>query len=181
MQYHLAMSLSSVLILFIVSLFLMFMVFATRESVLGLIFLFVFTFVMGLMTSGTIDLVLKTHHGAQVIALAGLATFSICIGMTLVAMFSKQDFSSLGGLLFGALLMLIVVELANSFFFHSSLMVLVSAIIGALIFSVYILVDVQAVVKGEEDNYIIAALNIYLDVFNLFMNLVEILSDLTDD
>ncbi|RYE76080.1 MAG: BAX inhibitor (BI)-1/YccA family protein, partial [Oxalobacteraceae bacterium] len=43
------------------------------------------------------------------------------------------------------------------------------------IFSAYILYDVQQVINGGETNYITATLSIYLDVYNIFANLLSLL------
>ena len=43
------------------------------------------------------------------------------------------------------------------------------------IFSAFILVDVQRVINGGETNYIMATLAIYLDVYNVFTNLLALL------
>jgi len=44
-----------------------------------------------------------------------------------------------------------------------------------LIFSAYILYDVSRIVTGGEDNYIVATLSIYLDIYNLFVHLLNLL------
>ncbi len=49
------------------------------------------------------------------------------------------------------------------------------SVIAIGIFSAYILFDVQRVVNGGETNYITATLAIYLDVYNVFTNLLALL------
>ena len=44
-----------------------------------------------------------------------------------------------------------------------------------LIFSAFILVDLQRVVNGGETNYVTATLSVYLSVYNVFTNLLAIL------
>ncbi|MEO7030781.1 MAG: Bax inhibitor-1 family protein, partial [Herbaspirillum sp.] len=41
--------------------------------------------------------------------------------------------------------------------------------------SAYILYDVQQIINGGETNYISATLAIYLDVYNIFANLLALL------
>jgi FtsH-binding integral membrane protein len=43
------------------------------------------------------------------------------------------------------------------------------------IFSAFILYDVQRIVNGGETNYITATLSLYLDVYNIFANLLALL------
>ncbi|EZG48572.1 inhibitor of apoptosis-promotor [Gregarina niphandrodes] len=57
---------------------------------------------------------------------------------------------------------------------------------GAIIFSGYILVDTQLLVGNGEvqlspDDYIGAALNIYLDIINLFMSILQLLAASQDN
>jgi modulator of FtsH protease len=42
------------------------------------------------------------------------------------------------------------------------------------IFSAFILVDVQRIVNGGETNYVMATLAIYLNVYNIFTNLLAL-------
>jgi modulator of FtsH protease len=42
------------------------------------------------------------------------------------------------------------------------------------IFSAFILVDVQRIVNGGETNYVMATLAIYLNVYNIFSNLLAL-------
>jgi modulator of FtsH protease len=44
-----------------------------------------------------------------------------------------------------------------------------------VIFSAFILVDLQRVVQGGETNYVTATLAVYLSVYNVFANLLAIL------
>ena len=56
----------------------------------------------------------------------------------------------------------------------SVLNIVISAI-AVVIFSAYILFDVQRIINGGETNYISATLAIYLDVYNVFANLLSLL------
>jgi FtsH-binding integral membrane protein len=51
----------------------------------------------------------------------------------------------------------------------------VVSVLAIAIFSAYILFDVQQIVNGGETNYISATLRIYLDVYNIFVNLLALL------
>jgi len=87
---------------------------------------------------------------------------------------SKRDFSFLGKFLFVGLILLIVASLANLFFQIPAMSVTISAI-AVLVFSLYLLHDVSRIVRGGETNYITATLNLFLDVYNIFISLLNIL------
>jgi modulator of FtsH protease len=47
-------------------------------------------------------------------------------------------------------------------------------VLAIAIFSAFILVDVQRVVNGGETNYVMATLAIYLNIYNIFTNLLAL-------
>jgi len=49
------------------------------------------------------------------------------------------------------------------------------SLIAIGIFSAFMLFDVQRIVNGGETNYISATLALYLDIYNVFVNLLAIL------
>ena len=144
-----------------------------RNSVAAIPVLGVFTFVMGAMLSGSLSAVLKLGNGGDIIALAFMGTVGMLIGCTMYASTTKRDFSGMRSFLFGALIAVIVVGLANMFF-QLSWLALVLAFASFALFTVYLIYDVQQVVNGGEDNYILATLSIYLNLFNIFSSLLQI-------
>ena len=53
--------------------------------------------------------------------------------------------------------------------------------IAVVLFSAYILYDINRIVQGGEDNYITATLAVYLDVYNVFVSLLHLLMAFTGD
>ena len=94
--------------------------------------------------------------------------------MATIATVSKSDFAGLGKWLMVGVLLLIVASLANIWLQLPALMLTVM-VLAIGIFSAFILVDVQRVINGGETNYIMATLAIYLDVYNVFTNLLALL------
>ena len=72
------------------------------------------------------------------------------------------------------LIMLILAALANWIFQVPAVSLAVSAI-AVMIFSGFILYDVNRIVRGGETNYIMATLALYLNIYNLFVNLLHLL------
>lgn len=107
-------------------------------------------------------------------ALAVLATSTIVFTTNI-------DFGFLGGFLFVALLLLVVMGLINVFFIKSKMISLVRAYAGAVIFTLYLLYDFNQLEKkaGDESwaTAIDISVNIYLDIINLFLDLLEILAE----
>ena len=146
----------------------------TKNSGLGVAVLLGFTFFMGLMLSRLIEYTLGYSNGGTLIMTAFGGTALIFGVMATVATVSKRDFSGMSKWLFAGLLVIVVASLANIFLQMPALQLTIS-VVAIAIFSAYILFDVQQVINGGETNYISATLRIYLDVYNVFVNLLSIL------
>ena len=152
----------------------MFAIEKTKESATGVAVLLGFTFFMGLMLSRLISYTLGYSNGASLIMTAFGGTALILTVMASIATTSKRDFSGLGKWLFVGLMVIIVASIANIFLQVPALYLTVS-VIAIGIFSAYILYDVQQIINGGETNYISATLRIYLDIYNIFTNLLSLL------
>lgn len=146
----------------------------TKNSGVGVAVLLGFTFFMGLILSRLIEHTLHFSNGASLIMTAFGGTATIFAGMATIATVSKRDFSGLGKWLFAGALVILVAALANAFL-HLPALYLVVSVLAIVIFSAYILFDVQQIINGGETNYISATLAIYLDIYNIFSNLLALL------
>jgi modulator of FtsH protease len=145
-----------------------------KNSGLGVALLLGFTFFMGLGLTGILNHTLHFANGASLIMTAFGGTAAVFGVMATIATVSKRDFSGLGKWLFAGLIVIIVASLANIFLQLPALYIVIS-VIAIAIFSAYILYDVQQVINGGETSYISATLSIYLDVYNIFVNLLSLL------
>ena len=105
-------------------------------------------------------------------------TVTMVLSLTIYAFVTKKDFSSMGAFLFTALSMLIVASLIQ-IFVQIRLLYLIELYGGLIIFCIYLIYDVQLIVgKGNnkfgEDDYILAALNLYLDIIGIFVRILAI-------
>ncbi|HEY2024535.1 Bax inhibitor-1/YccA family protein [Paraburkholderia sp.] len=164
----------SMLAFFAIAFGFMFAIQRTKESAAGVFVLLGFTFFMGLMLSRILAFVLGFSNGPSLIMLAFGGTGVIFASMATIATVSKRDFSGLGKWLFMGVIVLLLASVANVFLQLPALMLTVS-VMAIVIFSVYIMFDVQRVVNGGETNYITATLAIYLDLYNVFVNLLALL------
>lgn len=163
--------------------FLLFLAFAwgfmwainrTKDSGFGVALLLGFTLLMGVMLGPILQVSLGFRNGATLVALAAAGTASIFFALAGVATVTKKDFSFLGKFLFIGVVLVLVAMVANIFLQIPALALTISAL-AMLIFSAFILHDVSRIVTGGEDNYVVATLSIYLDVYNLFVHLLNLL------
>ncbi|WP_301100830.1 Bax inhibitor-1/YccA family protein [Propionivibrio sp.] len=146
----------------------------TKESATGVFLLLGFTFFMGLMLSRILQVALGFSNGSSLIATAAGGTGAIFFTLAGVATVTKKDFSFLGKFLLVGMVVVLLAAVANIFFQIPALSLTISAV-AVLIFSAYILYDISRIVNGGETNYISATLAVYLDVYNVFVSLLNLL------
>ncbi|MDP2786332.1 MAG: Bax inhibitor-1/YccA family protein [Sulfurimicrobium sp.] len=151
-----------------------------RDSGVGVALLLALTFFMGLMLGPILQVALHLKNGAQLVGMAAGGTGVIFLALASYATVSRKDFSFLGNFLFVGLILLIIASLANMFFQVPAASLAISSV-AVLIFSGFILFDVSRIVQGGETNYIMATLALYLDIYNLFVNLLQLLMALSGE
>jgi modulator of FtsH protease len=156
----------------------LFAVTALRNSVWGVVALLGFTFLMGWWLGPILQTALHLRNGAQLIGMAAGATGAIFIGLAGYVTVSKKDFGFLGKFLFIGLILLVLGSIAN-LFFQVPIASLTMSAIAVVLFAGYILYDVSDVVHGRETNYVMATLRVYIDIYNIFVNLLSLLMAFT--
>lgn len=111
-----------------------------------------------------------------------IITFVVFIGLTLFAFQTKYDFISWQGSLYMALWGLIGLGFILMFFpLQSSVMELIYALGGCIIFSLYVVIDTQRIMKTcNLDDEIPAAMQLYMDILNLFLFILRLLDRRND-
>jgi FtsH-binding integral membrane protein len=99
---------------------------------------------------------------------------AIFIGLAGYVTVTKKDFSFLGKFLFVGLILLVLGALANLFFQVPAASLTISAV-AVVLFAGYILYDVSQIVNGGETNYVMATLKLYIDIYNIFVHLLNLL------
>ena len=165
--------------------FVMLMIFfgfsATRKnSTLHLVALFVFTFAMGVMLVPLLAMVIGAGNG-MLIGNAFLMTSVLFGALSLFAINSKSDFSSWGKPLMITMIVIFLASLVNIFILQSPLMhVIVTAGI-LLLFSLFTIYDTQNIANGAYDSPVDAAVSLFLDFFNMFTAILQLLGIMGDD
>ncbi len=146
----------------------------TKNSAWGVAILLGFTFFMGLMLSRLLGVVLNMSNGGTLIATAFGGTSIIFIAMATLAGTIKRDLSKMGKFLMVGVLLLFLAIAANIFLQIPALtLTILVLVIG--VFSALLLYDVNRIITGGETNYVSATLAIYLDVYNIFSGLLQLL------
>ncbi|XP_018567206.1 protein lifeguard 4-like [Anoplophora glabripennis] len=141
-----------------------------RESPTNLILLAAFTIVQA-YTIG----VIVTFYSQAVVLQALLLTFVVLAGLTLYTFQTKRDFSAIHSALFAGLCILIIGGFMQVFL-QSTIFEIAIGFSGALVFSLFIIFDTQLIMKTlSPEEYILATINLYMDIVNLFLYILRIL------
>ena len=151
-----------------------FLIQKNRNNSMGVVFLLGLTFLLGIMLGPILQVAFSMSNGGQIVSLAAGGTGAKFLTLAGIATTSKRDFSSMGKFLMIGLILLILASLANMFFQIPAMSLAISSI-AVLIFSGFILYDVNRIVRGGETNYIMATLALYMNIYNLFVNLLHLL------
>ena len=152
----------------------------TANSSAGLAVVFAITGLMGLGLGPILNMYLSLPNGPQIVATALGGTGVIFLGLSGYALTTRRDFSFLGGFLFVGLLVVFGAALLNIFLSIPALSLALSATI-VMLMSGFILYDTSRMVNGGVDNYIIATVQLYVNIFNLFINLLHLLGFASND
>ncbi|MCJ1239964.1 hypothetical protein MMC14_007963 [Varicellaria rhodocarpa] len=121
--------------------------------------------------------VIVSFYNSKIVLEALILTLGIFLALTLFACQTKYDFTSWMPYLFGGLWALILFGFMAAFFPYNSTAELVYGGLAALIFSGYIIVDTQMVMRHYHvEEEIAAAISLYLDIINLFLAILRILN-----
>jgi len=163
---------------------LLFAVNRTANSPVGLILTFAFTGWMGYWL-GPIISMYTAAHGSQIVMQALGGTGLIFFALSGYVLTTRKDFSFMRGFLFAGLMVLFfgsLLYLVANYVFGFYVSGLSLAISGAavLLFSGFILYDTSTILRGEQTNYIMATVSMYLNIYNVFIHLLHLLSAFDD-
>ena len=148
---------------------------ATRKNpTLHLMTLFVFTFALGVMIVPLLAFTIGNGNGGFILN-AFLMTSVLFGSLSLFAINSKSDFSSWGKPLFITFIIIFVASLVNYFFLNSPLMHIVITAGILLLFSLFTIYDTQNIANGAYSSPVDAAVSLFLDFFNMFTAILQLL------
>jgi len=168
------------LMMFGIMMGLLYAVSALRNSIWGIAMLLGFTFVAGVFLGPILQHALHLRNGGQLVGMAAGGTGLIFFSLASIAMITKKDFSFMGKFLIIGVILLLIASLANIFFAIPALSLTISSI-AVLIFSAFILYDISQIIHGGETNYVMATMGLYLDIYNIFVNLLRLLMAFAGD
>lgn len=157
----------------------------TANSMAGLGVVFAITALMGFGLGPVLSHYLNMANGPQIVMQSLGTTAVVFIGLSAYVLTTRKDFSFMGNFLMAGLLVAVVAMLglliAGLFGVQiSGASVALSGLV-ALLMCGFILFDTSRIVNGGETNYIMATIALYLDIYNLFVSLLQLLGFASSD
>lgn len=150
--------------------------FLRERSPINLILTFAFATLVGFMLGAILEAYIAAGLGNLVLS-AAAATGAVSTIAGFVGYTTKRNLTRLGPALFIALLALIV-AMVIGFFVHLALLQMLISAAGAVIFTLFLVVDLNRVARTEapsQGTVIMLAVSVYLDILNLFLFLLSLL------
>ena len=147
---------------------------ANRNSAIGIALLLLMTGLLGWWLGPILNYALALRNGMQLVGYAAVGTGVIFFAMGVIATTSKRDFGFMGKFLFVGMIALLIAMFANMFLQIPALALTISTLV-IVVFSLFLLYDLSRIIRGGETNYVMATTGVYLSLFNIFANLLNIL------
>jgi modulator of FtsH protease len=144
---------------------------------LNLILLIIFATLEGIVLGQVLELYVSAGL-SLIVFQAAAATAVAALTAGAVGYSTKRDLSNLGGFLLGALVIVIVASLVGVFIRAPVLWTVISAV-SAILFTAFLVYDLNRVARVQgatEGQAIMLAVSVYLDIYNLFLDLLSLLS-----
>jgi len=151
---------------------------ANRNSGIGAALLLLMTGLLGWWLGPILNVALSLKNGMALVGYAAIGTGVIFLGMGAIASTAKRDFGFLGKFLYVGMWGLLLAIVANLFLHIPALALTISTLV-IVVFSLFLLYDLQRIIRGGETNYIMAATGVYMSLFNIFANLLYLLMALS--
>ncbi|PYF84060.1 MULTISPECIES: Bax inhibitor-1/YccA family protein [Marinomonas] len=159
---------------------LLFLTHKFKNSSAGILCVFALTGFMGLTLGPILTAYLSLSNGSSLIMSALGITGLSFLGLSAYALISKKDFSFLNGFITVGFFVLLFAVIAGFFVQMPALQIFISA--GFALFSAaVILLQTSEIVRGGETNYIMATVNLYVSLYNMFLSVLSLLGMANDD
>ena len=152
----------------------------TKNSGAGVAVLLAFTFFMGFWLSVLLGRVLAMKDGATLISYAFGGTALIFAGMAAIASTIKTQLTGMSKFLWIGFGVILVAAIGGIVLQMPALMIACSVLFIGL-FSAWLVYDLNQIITGGETNYISATLSLYINIFNIFSNLLSLLGITSSD
>jgi FtsH-binding integral membrane protein len=147
--------------------------------------------VTGILTLaiGYMTMMICSVHKVETVMLTLVITTVVCASIIIFSMQTKYDLTSMMGFVFIASMVIMVfgfVAIIGGLIFHIRWLYMVYAGLAALLFMVYLAIDVQMIMGGKKysidpEDHIFAAIQVFMDIIYIFWMLLSLIGGSRSD
>ncbi len=156
------------------------LMFLKERTPLNLALMYIFATAEGVFLGQLLQSYIAAGLGS-IVVVAAAATAAITCAAAVYGVTTQRDLSGFGGMLFVALIGVLVVSVVGIFIHMTALHIVISGA-TALLFTGFLVYDFNRISRARswsEGDAVLMAVSIYLDILNLFLSLLRILSILS--
>ncbi|CDW79303.1 UNKNOWN [Stylonychia lemnae] len=140
-------------------------------------------FAFTICESYSIAFVCAAVNDAKTVLAAAAITAAIVVSLTIYALTTKKDFTVMGGMIFVFSACLLMFGVFTMFWGYYARVVY--CCLGLILFGLYLIIDTQMICGGKrysvsKEDYIYGAIILYLDILNIFLFVLQLLSSKND-
>ena len=155
---------------------LLFLVRSLQNQASGILATFAFTGFMGYTLGPVLSMYVNVFtNGPQIICMSLSLTGIIFLALSAYVLTSGKDFSFMKGFVFTGTIAAIALSFITLFFSLPLMSIILSGFITVLM-SAAIMIHTSDIINGGETNYISATVSLFVAMYNLFLNLIHLLS-----
>uniref|UniRef100_A0A914DE29 Uncharacterized protein n=1 Tax=Acrobeloides nanus TaxID=290746 RepID=A0A914DE29_9BILA len=137
------------------------------------------------LSIGYLTMMICSRHNIVSVAICFVITAVCCGTIVIFAMQTKYDLTSMIGYVFIFAMVLLIfglVAIMSMIFFKIKFLYLIYAGLAALLFMLYLAIDVQMIMGGREleispEDHILAAIQVFIDIIYIFWMLLSLFLD----
>ncbi|RUS20876.1 inhibitor of apoptosis-promoting Bax1-domain-containing protein [Endogone sp. FLAS-F59071] len=150
---------------------LFFLIWKRKRYPINIILLILFTLLMGISVGFIVS-----YYNSRVVLQAFTVTGLTFVSLSIFTVQSRIKFDGLGPYLFGGLMVLVWAGILQLFLPYYTYYHVLITIFSALLFTLYIVYDTYQIwTRLSPEEYIIGAIDLYLDIVNVFLSLLTLL------
>ena len=135
-----------------------------------------FAFITGLTVAPLIAGIVLEFGGPSIVIKTFFATTLSFSAAAIFGWTTNRNLSGLRGFLWISLIGILAVSIIGYFIPWSNTFEMIFSVFGIIVFGGYTMYDIQRLKSFPPDRYIDAAINIYLDIFNLFLFILRLVA-----
>lgn len=161
-------------LLLIFNFLLLFVIEIFKKNIIGLFLVFIFTGILGFALGPIINSVLKIRYGEEILLFSLLSTGMIFMSTSLYILVTKKNLEFLSGFLLTGFILIFLGIVFNIFFNITLLNLIISSMI-IILSTISIMYTTSNLINNNNIHYISATISIYLDIYNIFISMLNIL------